>query len=383
MTGPAQNGGKLPRYRLLIPGPVDVDESVLSEMGSPVAAHYGPRWTALYKETTERMKGLFRTDGDVFLLASSGSGGLEAALGSLFAPGERVIIGVNGFFSGRLADIARSRGIEVVPIAAALGQPVDVDAVRDALSSDPCVAGLVAVHHETSTGVLNPIEKLGALARQFDVPFVVDAVSSLGGEELAMDEWGIDICVTASQKCLEAPPGLAPVAVGSRAWDVMDRKRDHPAGWYLNLRVWRQYAEEWGDWHPFPMTLPTNNVLALRAAIDRLYDEGLEGRIARYRDVAQFLRAGLRDLGFEMYVEGEFAANVITAVRRLPGMDVEDLITTLREEYGIRISGGIGETSGEIFRVGHMGKAGSRADASRLLDLLADYLGRAGQAARN
>ena len=375
MAESAFDGGRLPRFRLLIPGPVEVDDAVLSEMGSPVAAHYGPRWTALYNETTERMRGVFRTSGDVFLLASSGSGGLEAALASLFAPGERVIIGVNGFFSGRLAEIARFRGIDVVPITAPLGQPLDVDVVQSVLSRDPRIAGLVAVHHETSTGVLNPIEELGALARAFDVPFVVDAVSSLGGEELAMDDWGIDICVTASQKCLEAPPGLASVAVGARAWAVMDRKRDYPAGWYLNLRVWRQYAEEWGEWHPFPVTLPTNNVLTLRVAIDRLYDEGLEGRIARYRDVALFLRAGLRDLGFELFVEGEYAANVITAVRRLPGMDVADMITTLREEHGIRISGGMGETSGEIFRVGHMGKAGSRADASLLLDALAAYLG--------
>lgn len=375
MEESASDGGRLPRFRLLIPGPVEVDDTVLSEMGSPVVAHYGPRWTALYNETTERMRGVFRTNGDVFLLACSGSGGIEAALGSLFAPGERVIIGVNGFFSGRLTDIARSRGIDVVTITAALGQPIDVDAVRRALSRDTSMAGLVAVHHETSTGVLNPVAELGALAREFDVPFVVDAVSSLGGEELAMDDWGIDICVTASQKCLEAPPGLAPVAVGARAWNVMDRKRDHPAGWYLNLRVWRQYAREWGNWHPFPVTLPTNNVLALRAAIDRLVDEGLEGRIARYRDVARFLRSGLRDLGFEMFVDGEFAANVITAVRRLPGMDVADLITTLREEHGIRISGGMGETSGDIFRVGHMGKAGSRAYASLFLDALADYLG--------
>lgn len=364
----------LPRYRLMIPGPVEVDDAVLDAMGAPVAVHYGPEWTALYKNTTERMKAVFRTTGDVFLLASSGSGGLEAAVSSLLAPGERAVVGVNGFFGQRLATIARMRGIEVVTVTAPWGEPIDPADVRAALAKDSRIAALMTVHHETSTGVLNPIAELGALAREFNVPFVVDAVSSLGGEELAMDEWGVDICVTASQKCLEAPPGLAPVAVSPHAWKVMDGKGEFPAGWYLNLRVWRQYAQEWGDWHPFPMTLPTNNVLALRAALDRLEAEGLNGRIARYRDAARYLRAGLRGLGFALFVDGKAAASVITAVRRLGNMDVADLITFLKDEHGIRIAGGLGETKGEIFRVGHMGKAASREYLDLLLKALADYL---------
>ena len=367
-------GATLPRHKLMIPGPVEVDESVLAEMGAPVAAHYGPEWTALYKDTTTRMKLVFRTKGDVFLLVSSGSGGLEAAIASPLAPGQRVLVGVNGFFGERLATIARSRGLEVVTVTAPWGEPIAPEAVHAALEKDAAIAGLIVVHHETSTGVLNPLPALGSLAREFDVPFIVDAVSSLGGEELAMDDWGIDICVTASQKCLEAPPGLAPVAVSRRAWEVMDRNRDSPAGFYLNLRVWRQYAEEWGDWHPFPVTMATNNVLALRAALDKLLTEGLAQRIERYRDVAQFLRTGLRQLGLSLFVEGKIASSTITVVRRPPHVDVADLITFLREERSIRIAGGLGATHGEIFRVGHMGKAASREYATLLLAGLADYL---------
>jgi alanine-glyoxylate transaminase/serine-glyoxylate transaminase/serine-pyruvate transaminase len=282
---------------------------------------------------------------------------------------------VNGFFGQRLATIARYRGIETVTVTAPWGQPISPDDVRAALAKHSSIAGLIVVHHETSTGVLNPVSDLGALAQEFDVPFIVDAVSSLGGEDLAMDDWGIDICVTASQKCLEAPPGLAPVAVSRHAWAVMDRKGHFPAGWYLNLRVWRQYVEDWGDWHPFPVTMATNNVLALRAALDRLEAEGLDRRIARYRDAAPFLRAGLRDLGSQLFVNGEVASSTITAVRRRPGMDVAQLITFLQEKHGIRIAGGLGETRGEIFRVGHMGKAASREYVSLLLEALADYLG--------
>jgi alanine-glyoxylate transaminase/serine-glyoxylate transaminase/serine-pyruvate transaminase len=358
----------------MIPGPVEVDDTILSEMGVPVPVHYGPEWTALYYDTTARLKQVFRTTGDVFLLVSSGSGGLEAGIASILAPGERALMPINGFFGQRMATIAQSRGIDVVAMEIPWGTPIEPEAVRAALAKDPKIAGLLVVHHETSTGVLNPLPELGTLAREFDVPIIVDAITSLGGEELAVDEWDIDICIAASQKCLEAPPGLAPVAVSARAWEIMERKGDFAAGWYLNLRVWRQYVEDWGDWHPFPITMATNLVLALRAALDLLEAEGLDGRIARYRDAAQFLRAGLREMGFPLFVDGEFASSVITAVRRKPDMDVAHLITTLQEMYGIRIAGGLGDTKGEIFRVGHMGKASSREYISLLLQAIDDYL---------
>ena len=297
----------------MIPGPVEVDDFVLAEMGAPVAVHYGPEWTTLYKNTIARMKEVFRTSGDVFLLVSSGSGGLEAAISSLLAPGERVLVAVNGFFGERAATIAHCRGLQVVRVDAPWGAPIMPESVKASLEREKGVAGLIVVHHETSTGVLNPVQTIGSIVREYEVPFIVDAVSSLGGDELAMDDWGIDICVTASQKCLEAPPGLAPVAVSPRAWQIMDRKGDFPSGWYLNLRIWRQFAEEWGDWHPFPITMATNNVRALRAALDKLFTEGLRHRINRYRETAQFIRVGLREMNFSLFVDGEYASSTITS----------------------------------------------------------------------
>lgn len=364
----------LVRHKLLIPGPVDVDDEVLAEMGAPVAAHYGPEWTALYKGTTELMRQVFQTRGDVFLLVSSGSGGIEAAVSSLFAAGQRVLVGVNGFFGERLAAIARSRGLDVGTVEAPWGEALDPESMRRALAKGPPSAGILVVHHETSTGVLNPLPDIGSLAKERGLALVVDAVSSLGGEELPMDDWGIDICVTATQKCLEAPPGLAPVAVSRRAWEIMDRHPNPTPGWYLNLRVWRQFAEEWSDWHPFPVTLPTNNVLALRVALDRLMAEGREARIARYREIAAFVRAGLKTMGLSLLVEGEAAASGITVARRPEGMELGDLYTFLREQWGIRIAGGLGPLRGEIFRVGHMGKAASRAYMTMFLDGLRAFL---------
>lgn len=366
---------QLPQHRLMIPGPVEVSDSVLAEMGSQVAVHYGPEWTALYKETTSIMKTVFRTSGDVFLLVSSGSGGVEAAISSLLMPGERVLVAVNGFFGERAAAIARSRGLHVIRVDASGESPITPDAVRRVLDAESDIAGFVAVHHETSTGVLNPIQALGALAREHEIPFIVDAISSLGGDELAMDEWGIDICVTASQKCLEAPPGLAPVAVNPRAWQIMDRKGDFPAGWYLNLRNWREFADKWGDWHPFPITMATNNVRALRVALDHLLLEGLGNRIQRYRETARYIREGLRELGFMLFVDGEYSSSTITAVRIPDLFNVNGLISFLKERKGIRIAGGLGNTAGQIFRVGHMGKAASKEYADMLLESLAEYIG--------
>jgi alanine-glyoxylate transaminase/serine-glyoxylate transaminase/serine-pyruvate transaminase len=364
--------------KLMIPGPVEVDDQVLARMGSPITPHYGSEWSALYTDTTERLKDIFRTAGNVFLIVSSGSGGLEAAISSLFAPADRVLVTVNGFFGQRLANMARYRGLEVTTVTAPWGSPIDPQAVRRALAEAPDTVGLIVVHHETSTGVLNPLSELGTLAQEFDVSFLVDAVSSLGGEDLAMDDWGIDVCVTASQKCLEAPAGLAPVAVSAKAWSRIEantRVACHP-GWYLNLQVWRHYLENWGDWHPTPITMPTSTVLALNTALDCLQAEGLKGRILRYREAATSLRAGLRELGFTLFVDGESASSTITAVRRHPGFEVEDLIAVLRKEYGIYIAGGLGKLSGEVFRVGHMGKAGSQEYVSLLLESVEDCLSR-------
>jgi len=358
----------------MIPGPVEVDEAVLAEMAAQVVPHYGSEWVALYTETTDILKDIFHTKGDVFLLVSSGTGGVEAAIGSLFATNQKIIVTVNGFFGQRIATIARHRGLEVILVQSPWGEPIDPITVRTVIQDNRSAAGLVAVHHETSTGVLNPVKDIGALCKEFGLPFVVDAVSSLGGEELFMDAWGIDICITSSNKCLESLPGLAPIAVSSHAWDIIDRNKTSPNGWYLNLGVWREYAQNWADWHPYPVTMATSNVRALRVALDLFMTESLEGRIARYRDVSSFFRRGLKELGFELYVDGDYAASVMTAVRSHPQIDTTRLITALKEKDNIRIAGGLGEISGTIFRVAHMGKAGSRVDANLLLDALGRYL---------
>lgn len=363
------------RYpKLMIPGPVDVQDSVISAMATRVMPHYGADWTRLYTETTQILKTIFHTDGDVFLLVGSGTCGLDAAINSMFASGDKVLIINNGFFGDRLIQLASAHNLRSIEAVADWGKPIDPRVVAQLLNQDPSIAGMIAVHHETSTGILNPIRELASLAHQHAIPFVVDAVSSLGGEELKMDEWGIDICVAASNKSLESVPGVAPVAVGRDAWKYMEKKQFAAPGWYLNLRLWKQYLEEWGNWHPSPVTMATSTVIALNAALEELVKEGLENRIARYKETARYFRQSIGELGFQLFVEGPQASSCISSISRLPNLDVHSLVTFLLEEKNIQIAGGLGRTKGEIFRVGHMGKASSRDYVDELLEAIQEFM---------
>jgi alanine-glyoxylate transaminase/serine-glyoxylate transaminase/serine-pyruvate transaminase len=361
--------------RLMIPGPVTVEEEVLREMGAPVQAHYGPEWTAVYNETRELMKDVFRTKGDVHILVGSGSAGLDAAIGSMVASGETVIVGRNGFFGQRLVEISRHYAQRVVTVDAAPGDPLDPSAVSDALAQHPDAAALAVVCLETSTAVVNPIAEISAVARQHNLPLIVDAVSSLGGVPLEMDEWGIDICVSASQKCLGAPPGLAPLAISPRAWEVMASKPQRGHGWYLNLENWQRYAESWGDWHPYPVTMATNNILALRAGLQSLLAEGLDARIRRYISLALRLRNGVRRLGLRPFTPDDSLAPVLTAVYAPDGVPSGEIVRYLLEAHQIKISGGLGpELRDRIFRIGHMGGVVGEADIDAVLEALAAFL---------
>jgi alanine-glyoxylate transaminase/serine-glyoxylate transaminase/serine-pyruvate transaminase len=366
----------LHRDKLMVPGPVEVDVAVLHEMGLQIIPHFGKEWADVYKNTVGRIANIFQTKGDVFLLVSSGTGGIEAAIRSLFAPNENIIVISNGFFGDRIITISRSLGLNVEPLIFPWNQPADPYKVRCLFEKKNKYSGIVAVHHETSTGVLNPIREIGMVAKEFNIPFIVDAVSSIGCEEFRMDNWGIDIGVTVSNKCLEALPGITPVAVSKHAWDIMDGKENSYAGWYLNLQVWRQYAIEWSSWHPFPVTIPTNLVLALDAAMDLLEAEGVCARNSRYKDAALFLRNEIKKLGFSLFVDGEFASSAISVIIGRSDINIENLIYFLHMKHGIRIVGGLGELSGKVFRVAHMGKTSSESYNLSLLEGIIDYMRR-------
>jgi len=251
-----------------------------------------------------------------------------------------------------------------------LGQAYDFDRVERALR-EKWFDAVVAVHCETSTGVLNPVQELAELCQRHGVLLIVDAISSLAIEPLEMDAWGIGICISASQKGLESPPGLALVAVAHGAWEVIERA-DGP-GWYLNLRVWREYQEKWGDCHPHPITHAVNNVRALRIGIERILAEGLEARFGRHRKVAGYLREELRELGLELFVPDEIASHGVTSVVA-PSGKAGELLAYLREQHGLLLAGSLGELQGKVFRIGHMGPTATQEAIDDVLCALSSGL---------
>ena len=346
-------------YKLFIPGPVSVDEDVLDAMSQPVMRHYGDEWLEIHNETLDLAKRVFQTQGDLFIVPGPGSAAMDMGLGSLLATGDKVVVGINGFFGERLAAIAQSYGLEVVPFTAELGQPLAPDALREILREKDARA-VAVVHHETATTVMNPVKLLAEVTHKAGLPILVDAISSLGGVDLPVDAWGIDVCGTATNKCLECPPGLALISISPRAWEQVDQVENRHHGWYLNLKTWRQYRADWGAWHPSPVTLPTNNVLGLRVSLRKIVAEGLEARFARFVRISRAVRKGLGNVGFEMFVPDEFASPLTTAVKARPEFPVSEMLRWLAEERGILVGGGLEQLAGKIFRVGHLGKASTR-----------------------
>lgn len=304
-------------------------------------------------------KQIFGTRNDLYVMCGPGTMALEAAMVSALEIGDSVLIPYSGFFSERLGVVAAGAGLNVVHFDVAAGQPVLPEQVEAAFVAHPEIKALVVVHHETSTGVLNPLAEIVAVARAHDALVIVDAVSSLGGVPLPVDAWGIDVCVTVANKMLETPPGVALISISPRAWAMIE-SRQSPRGWYLDLKTWRWYATHWRDWHPTPATMPTSNINALNLSLAMLLDDGLERRYAAQRAASRAVRQGMGALGFAMLVEEKYASPLTTACYLRPGVEGDALVTYLDERVGILISGGIGELSGKILRIGHIGAARRR-----------------------
>lgn len=359
--------------RMMIPGPVEVHPDVLKAMGSPVEPHYGDAWVTKNQQVLTYLKEVFRTEGDVYLLVGSGTSAIDAAVGSCLQTGERILIGNNGYFGDRLVSIAQHNGLDVVEVKAEWGQELDPQAIRKTLQKDPSIKAVAVVHGETSTTILNPIQDIGPIVRENGALFIVDAVSSLGGVPLEMDTWCIDACASATQKCLGAPPGLGPIALNERAWKSIDRLKIGEHGWYTDLRVWRKYAQEWGDWHPSPITMATNNVNALLVSLTHLKKEGIPARMERYRRLAVQLREGLRQAGFTPFTTDEKLNPVLTAAYAPQGIESGEIVQYLMKEYAIQISGGLGILKSTIFRIGHMSPMVTQEDIVYLCDALQKF----------
>ena len=337
---------------LLIPGPVPLPPAVREELAKEALPHYGDAWVKAHEETLDMLRYTWAApDAHVFPIAGPGHAGLEAIAYTFLRPGDRVVVVSNGFFGDRIHEVILTHRVKAEVVASAWGSGPDLAALRAALKS-PAKA-VVLVHNETSTGVTNTLDPIVEMAHAADAFVLVDAVSSLGGIPLPFAELGIDAGFTASQKCIAAPAGIAPVAVSRSLWESTDPQTVE--GWYLNLYTWDRYGREWGDWHPTPTTISSNLFYAFHRALTLLRDEGLEARIARHAKVGARLRAGLADLGFKAVGPAAFLSNTVACFAPPDGVDPARLVRRLRDEHKIYISGGLGPLRGKTIRIGTMG----------------------------
>ena len=351
---------------LMVPGPVQVSSAVLDRMASPQIPHYGEEAIGAYNECIEKLRPLFglRNGGNVYIFPGSGSIANEVCSATFIRPGDEVIVATNGTFGQRVRDQAASYGARIIEVRAEEGMPVTTAMIEAAIQANPGVKLIMVVHLETSTGVLNPIQAIGAVAGKHGIPYAVDAVSSFGTERIDMEKWNISICATATQKGLESPPGLGIVGVSKAGWDVLLDRKATGTGWFLNLLLWKKVQEgkeiRKGVVYPLPVTMPVNNVLALLESLKEIEEEGWEARLLRHQRIAEATRQGMRSMGFSLFPQEGCYANGVTSVRNNLSIDVSELIAFLKEYIHIEISNGLFELYNKLIRIGHIGQTAEK-----------------------
>lgn len=353
---------------LRIPGPTPLPESVRQAESKQMISHRSPEFADLLAETCSKLRPLFGTDGDIFVLTTSGTGGMEACVANTVSPDDKVLVVSIGVFGDRFAAIAKAYGAEVVNLEFPLGQVADAQTVARTLDAHPDCRVVFVTHNETSTGATNDLAAIGAAIQERgpDRPLlVVDAVSSLGGIEFKMDEWGCDLVLTASQKACMTPPGLAMIAVSQRAWPQIEAARS--PRFYFDLRMARRYAER--DNTPF--TPAVSALYGLDRALDMIAEEGLDAVYTRHERLAVMLRDGLRQLGLLPLADEAHASNTITAVYVPQDHDGAAIVQQLAQTYNLHVGGGQGALKGKVFRIAHMGWV-DEDDIQRVLQVLED-----------
>ncbi|MBO0878399.1 MAG: alanine--glyoxylate aminotransferase family protein [Pseudonocardia sp.] len=357
---------------LLGPGPSNPYPEAIEALGRPVLGHLDPDYLSLMADIAEDLRSVFGTRNELTLpVSGTGSAGMEACLASLLQPGDRAIVGVNGYFGERLCEVAGRGGAEVVRVEAPWGRPLDPADLLAAQRANPDARLLAVVAAETSTGVRNDIAPLAALA-DTDTLLLVDAVTALGGTELRVDDWKIDACYSASQKCLGAPPGLAPVTLSPRAVDVMRARATPVRSFYLDLGLLHEYYL--APSHRYHHTASSTLAYALHAGLRVLLDEGREVVWARHAAVGARLQDALTKRGFGLIAEEEHRLPQLTATLLPDGLDEAPLRRALLDRYGIEVGGGLGEFAGRAWRIGLMGHAARERSVLTLLAAVDEVL---------
>ncbi|MDW0134897.1 MAG: alanine--glyoxylate aminotransferase family protein [Nitrososphaeraceae archaeon] len=342
-------------YLVMLPGPTNVPNRVINAMLTPMINHRSDDFRKLYKDIVNKTQTVFETENDIVVLTTSGTGAVETSVLNLIKKDDAVIIPVNGEFSTRLADLIDNYGGKTIRINSPYGQNPPIEKIEEAFEKNSNIKALYVVYNETSTGTtLRNLSKLGDLCKAHGAFFVVDAVSILGGDELPVDKWNVDVCFTATQKALAAPPGIAPISISKEAKKYMIE--NPPPSQYLNLK---RYFKYYNDSFETPFTPAVSLFYAYQEALNIIIEEGLQNRISRHRKCANAFYSGLEALGFTPFADADSRSNVVIAVNYLPGIDDKKFRELLSTKFKVLLAGGFGELKGKVFRVGCMGEVSS------------------------
>src|SRR3954471_18486329 len=353
-----------PKRLLMGPGPSDVAPTVLKAMSAPLLGHLDPVFVKMMDEIKAMLRQVFLTKNEMtFPVSGTGSAGMEFCFVNLIEPGDEVVIGVNGVFGGRMADVAERCGARVIKVEAPWGQIIEAAQIREALRN--CRPKLVAiVHAETSTGALTPVEEISTLAHDAGALMLLDTVTSLGGCPVRIDDWNIDAVYSGTQKCLSCPPGLSPASLSPRAMEVATKRQKKVQSWYLDVNLLASY---WGQERVYHHTAPISMNYALHEALRLVLVEGLEKRFQRHRENHELLKKSLSEMAVGLASQEGHQLWQLNAVKVPEGVDEAALRKRLLAEHNIEVGAGLGALKGKIIRVGLMGETSKRENVERFL----------------
>jgi aspartate aminotransferase-like enzyme len=357
--------------QLRIPGPTPCPPEVLQAMAWPMINHRGPEYKKMIHEVTDKLKQVFQTKNDLYILTGSGTGGLEAAVVNMLSPDDKVLSVSIGVFGDRWANIAKQFGADVVSLNVEWGKAAEPEAVKQAIKDNPAVKAVLVTHNETSTGVTNDLAAISKVVKDAGKLLIVDAISSLSSIDVPVDKWGCDVVVTGSQKGWMVPPGLSMVSVSPEAWKAYEKAK--MPRFYWDFGQARSYLEKGEN----PWTPAVSVVFAMSVALDMMLKEGLANIFARHERIGQMVRDGVKKLGLSIFADEKHASNTVSAVAVPDGLDSKKMRQIMQSDYGIVLAGGQQRLDGKIFRIGHLGLV-TEKDIRELLSALKAALPKAG-----
>jgi alanine-glyoxylate transaminase/serine-glyoxylate transaminase/serine-pyruvate transaminase len=363
----------IPERILMGPGPSTVPARVLRALGSPTLGHLDPKYIELMDETCVRLRQVYQTTNALtFPVSATGMAGMECIITNLMEPGDEAIVCVNGVFGTRMVDVMERAGVTVHQVNVPWGEIFSDEAIAEAVQQHPKAKALGIVHAETSTGALQPIEAISKIVHDAGMLFLVDAVTSLSGHQLKVDEWKIDAIYSGTQKCLSCPPGLSPVSFSPAALEVMDKRKTKVQSWYFDVSMLKAYYSGSGK-RAYHHTAPVNMIYALNEALAIVLEEGLEARFERHKQMHLRLRSGLEAMGIS-YVP-KHSLHTLNCIHIPDGVDDAAVRTKLLEDYNLEIGAGLGPFAGKAWRIGLMGHTATKMNVDLVLAALKDAMG--------